>query len=164
VVVQQQNREAVDVQDLEHYLRDFLEQRRHVRRARERLRDLQQQCKLLTNALLVRHDDRGLIHHDLRPTRAQRFGERLPRIRHRALPDDGRCVPSAVAVAAVLRDVDVADVERELAEREHVPGGYARMFDTLAVHERPVARSEVVQLDPGLIGDERCVPARHGGV
>ena len=43
------------------HLGDLVEQRRDVRRARERLRHLEQQRELLANTLLVRHDDRRLI-------------------------------------------------------------------------------------------------------
>ncbi len=77
VLVEQQNRESIDLENLEHHLGDLLEQRRDVGGARERLRDLEQQRELLPNALLVRQDDRGLVHHELRPARPQRLGECL---------------------------------------------------------------------------------------
>ena len=73
--------------------------------------------------------------------------ECLSRVGDRALPDDGWRVARAVTVVAVLGRFALADVERQLAEREHVTGGNASVLDALAVDERPVARAEVVELD-----------------
>src|SRR5688572_25167005 len=69
-----------------------------------------------------------------------------------------------MGIRPVLRHVALADVERELAEHEHVTRADPRTLDALAVHERTVARAEIAELDPGLVGDERSVAARDGGV
>src|SRR4029450_12289425 len=115
VVVEQQNRQSIDLENLEDPLPDLLEQRRDVGGARERLRGLEEERELLPNTLLVRQDDRGLVHHELRPARPRRLGERLSRIGYRPLPDNGRGVPRALAVGPVVGRRALTDVGRQRA-------------------------------------------------
>ena len=169
VVVEEEDRRLIDVDEAEGELGELGEQRLDFRNARQRLRDLEQQRQFEPIALVLGNDGRRLIHCLLDAAGPEGPLQGLVGIRNRHLPDDrgtGARGTAHLLGRAVVDEhrAQIAQLEENLAEDHTISGNELRSGDAAAVDEGAIARAQVTQRDSRGLHRQLRVSSRDRGV
>src|SRR6185312_3695602 len=171
IVVDQQNRDAIHLENLVRVSGDLVEQRIDVRRFAESLRDLEQRRELLP-ALLEGGEILRRVRQRRHAERALDARERRSRVAHRQLANDRRARRRTVRFAAAARRVGGArwtgrnlhDAEADLSERDDVAGFEHPSLDARAIEKRAVARAQIAHGNAGVARFDFGVASRDRGI